>query len=86
MNAAPESGLPDTRMTPQEQYGGMLRFFLGFLHLKKWSTFNSIVLDWAATLFTPETPKVFFGLYPPSHLYSDEKIMSEFRFFSELSL
>ena len=30
-----------------------------FSRLKKWSLFTSVVLDLAATLFTPETPKGF---------------------------
>ena len=45
------SGLTDTWMTPQEQYGGILCFCLRF---KKLSHFTSFVLDLAAALFTPE--------------------------------
>ena len=38
-----------------------LRFLMLFIvRLKNRSPFTSIVLDLAATLFTPETPKVFF--------------------------
>ena len=41
--------------------------FCGFLHLKTWSPFTSIVFDLAAMLFTPETPKVFCGLKQFTH-------------------
>ena len=55
-------------MTPVERYGGILWFFLGvFLRLKKWSTFTEIGLDLAATLFTPEPPKVFYRLKHFTH-------------------
>ena len=47
------SGLMDTWLTPQEQYGGILSSIV-FLRLKNRSPFTSIVLDLAATLFTPE--------------------------------
>ena len=52
--------------------------------------FNCI-LDSAATLFTPETPKVFCGLKhftppPPVHQQSGAWIMSEFSFLDELFL
>ena len=43
------SGFADTWMTPQEQYAGMW-----------WFSFTSIVLDSAATPFSPETPKRSF--------------------------
>ena len=33
-----------------------------FIRFKNWSPFTSVVVDLAATLFTPETPKVFSGL------------------------
>ena len=43
------------------------------------------VLDLAATLFTPETPKVFCGLKHFNHP-SIAIVMSEFKFLGELSL
>ena len=49
---------------------------------------TSIVLDLAATLFIPESPKVFCGLkhfHPTLHRHSAEEIMSGFSFFGELS-
>ncbi len=62
------SGLTDTWMTPQEQYGGLLCFYsVVCLRLKNWSLFTLIVLDLAATLFTPETPKLFQTLHQPLH-------------------
>ena len=69
------SGLPDTWMTSQEQYGGILCFFpVVFMCLKKWSAFTSVVLDSALTLFTPETPKCFMDSNtlpnPPSAVLS----------------
>ena len=66
VNAAPgrtSEDIEDTWMTPQEHF-----MFLSvvFKHLRNWSTFTLIVLDLAATLFTPETPEVFCGhLTPP---------------------
>ena len=42
-------------------------FLLFFLCLKKESPVTSIVLDLAATLFTPETPKGFYGLKHFTH-------------------
>ena len=56
------SELTDTWMTPHEQYGGMLSFFCCFIRSEDRSLMSSIVLDSAATLFTPETPKVLCGL------------------------
>ena len=38
-----------------------------YIHLKEWSPFTSVVLDLAATLLTPETPKVFCGLKHFTH-------------------
>ena len=77
-------------MTPQEQYGGTLWYFsVDFLRLENWSPFTSIVLDLAAPLFTPETPKVFLWTptrHPPLHRHSGEQIMSEFSFLGKLSL
>ena len=37
-------------------------FSVVLLHLKLWSLITSIVLDSAATPFTPEIPKVYFVL------------------------
>ena len=52
------SGLTDTGMTQQEQYGGVLcSFSVVLLPLKNRSPVTLIVLVSAATLFTPETPK-----------------------------
>ena len=73
------SGLANNWMTPQEQYGGWM---VVFLRWKYQSPVTSIVLDLAATLFTPETPKLFCGLkhffFPPLHRKSGELILSEF--------
>ena len=58
----------DTVSTPQEQYGGILNFLSdAFLSSKNRSPFTSIVFDLAATLFTPESPKVFCGLKHFTH-------------------
>ena len=46
--------------------------FVIFLLLKNWSPFTSIVLDLAAMLFTPETPKVLCQLNTPLHQHSGE--------------
>ena len=55
-------------MTPQEQYGGILCYFsVVFLHFKE-SPVTSIVLDLAATLFSPESPEVFWGLKHSTYL------------------
>ena len=55
-------------MTPQEQYGGMLCFLsVVFFMSEDSSLISSIVLDLAATLFTPETPKVFSALKHFTH-------------------
>ena len=52
------SGL--TGMTPQVQYGGMLCSVVFYvLRLKTWLPVTSVLLDLAATLFTPETPECF---------------------------
>ena len=50
--------------------------------------FTSIVLDFAATLFTPETPEVICGLtlHPTLHWHSGEWIMSELKCFSFIHL
>ena len=57
------SGRADTWMTPHEQNGGF--FFLLFYNV--WRRSQQLLgLDWAATLFTPENPKVFWGLKHPS--------------------
>ena len=60
-------------------------FFSVLLRLNLWSLDTSIVLDSAATLFTPETPKVFLWTQT-LHWHSGEEIMSEFSFLVELSL
>ena len=61
------SGLLDTWIIPHVQYGGMLCFFLLFYSAKEEIIVTSIVLDSAATLFTPETPKGFCGLEHFTH-------------------
>ena len=46
------------------------------VHLKTWSPFTLVVLVLAATLFTPETPKVFHGLkHFTLHLHRADWIM-----------
>ena len=54
-------------MKSHEQYRGMLYFSIVLLCLKLWLLISSIALDCAATLFTPETPKVFCGLKQFTH-------------------
>ena len=70
------SGLTETWTTSQEQDRGMLCFFGCLLHRKNQSPVTSIVLDLAATLFTPDLQKSFVDSNTSPHLHqsSDEGI------------
>ena len=59
-------GLTDIWMTPQELYGENFKNkIFSFLTLKNWSPVTSIVLNLAATLFTPESVLWTQTLPPP---------------------
>ena len=64
-------------------------FSVVLLRLKKDSPLTSIVLDYALTKFTPETPAALCGVKHfnlPLYPHSGEWIMSAFSFLDELSL